>query len=191
MERRKLLLQRAQAAIVKDEPHQASVDQLALVSSTTSLGANKGETKGANKKKEAARKEEKPAASKDSQKPNKKSTDTRAPQARGEKAGGKEKQPAEEAKSSTSLNKVESVDTVNPLLDPLVHRRDEQLFLPGNATLTSLNLAGNRITEKSLPLFLASLATQGKGGGLLRLCLQRNLFPPGSQCYVKIKELIP
>lgn len=31
---------------------------------------------------------------------------------------------------------------------------------------------GNRITEKSLPLFLASLEMQGEGGGLLRLCLQ-------------------
>lgn len=31
---------------------------------------------------------------------------------------------------------------------------------------------GNRITEKSLPLFLSSLEMQGDGGGLLRLRLQ-------------------
>uniref|UniRef100_A0A672FK48 Si:ch211-81a5.5 n=1 Tax=Salarias fasciatus TaxID=181472 RepID=A0A672FK48_SALFA len=34
------------------------------------------------------------------------------------------------------------VDTVNPLLDPSLYHRDGQLFLPGNSTLTSLNLAG-------------------------------------------------
>ena len=31
---------------------------------------------------------------------------------------------------------------------------------------------GNRITEKSLPLFLKSVEMQGDEGGLLRLCLQ-------------------
>ncbi|CAI5691011.1 leucine-rich repeat-containing protein 71 [Oreochromis niloticus] len=184
VERRKLLLERAQAALVKDEPLQT------LAGSTTSLGGNKGETRGTPKKKEATRKDEKLAANKDNQKPNKKTTDTRAPQARGGKAGGKEKQHPEEDRSNTSLNEAELVDSVNPLLDPSVHHRDGQLFMPGNTTLTSLNLAGNRITEKSLPLFLVSLEMQGEGGGLLRLCLQRNIFPPGNEFYVKIKELM-
>lgn len=31
---------------------------------------------------------------------------------------------------------------------------------------------GNKITEKSLPVFLKSLKVQKEGGGLLRLCLQ-------------------
>lgn len=84
------------------------------------------------------------------------------------------------------------MDPANPLLHPSVHPRDGQVFMPGNTTLASLNLAGNRITEKSLPLFLASLEAQGEseGGGLLRLCLQRNIFPPGNEFYVKIKELM-
>lgn len=37
---------------------------------------------------------------------------------------------------------VESVEVVNPLLDQCVQHRDGQLILPGNTTLTSLNLAG-------------------------------------------------
>uniref|UniRef100_A0A671ULT3 Leucine rich repeat containing 71 n=1 Tax=Sparus aurata TaxID=8175 RepID=A0A671ULT3_SPAAU len=76
-------------------------------------------------------------------------------------------------KSNTSIiEQVEGVEIENPLLDQSVQRRDGELILPGNATLTSLNLAGNRITEKSLPLFLKSLEMQGDEGGLLRLCLQ-------------------
>ncbi|XP_036948558.1 leucine-rich repeat-containing protein 71 isoform X4 [Acanthopagrus latus] len=93
-------------------------------------------------------------------------------------------------KSNTSITEVEAVEIVNPLLDQSVQRRDGELILPGNATLTSLNLAGNRITEKSLPLFLKSVEMQGDEGGLLRLCLQRNRFPPDCEIYVKIKELM-
>nr|XP_004549098.1 leucine-rich repeat-containing protein 71 [Maylandia zebra] len=184
VERRKLLLKRVQAALVKDEPLQT------LAGSTTSLGGNKGETTGTPKKKEATRKDEKPDANKDNQKPNKKTTDTRASQARGGKAEGKEKQHAEEDTSNTCLNKAELVDPANPLLHPSVDPRDGQVFMSGNTTLVSLNLAGNRITEKSLPHFLASLQAQGKGGGLLRLCLQRNIFPPENELYVKIKEMM-
>ncbi|KAM8766490.1 leucine-rich repeat-containing protein 71 isoform 2-T2 [Acanthopagrus schlegelii] len=94
-------------------------------------------------------------------------------------------------KSNTSITEqVEAVEIVNPLLDQSVQRRDGELILPGNATLTSLNLAGNRITEKPLPLFLKSVEMQGDEGGLLRLCLQRNRFPPDCEIYVKIKELM-
>ncbi|XP_030267790.1 leucine-rich repeat-containing protein 71 isoform X5 [Sparus aurata] len=93
-------------------------------------------------------------------------------------------------KSNTSIIEVEGVEIENPLLDQSVQRRDGELILPGNATLTSLNLAGNRITEKSLPLFLKSLEMQGDEGGLLRLCLQRNRFPPDCEIYVRIKELM-
>ncbi|XP_030267789.1 leucine-rich repeat-containing protein 71 isoform X4 [Sparus aurata] len=94
-------------------------------------------------------------------------------------------------KSNTSIiEQVEGVEIENPLLDQSVQRRDGELILPGNATLTSLNLAGNRITEKSLPLFLKSLEMQGDEGGLLRLCLQRNRFPPDCEIYVRIKELM-
>ncbi|KAF3834047.1 hypothetical protein F7725_025251 [Dissostichus mawsoni] len=114
-------------------------------------------------------------------------------QSKGAKQSGKEKQlAAQEDKSNTALNEqqVECEEVENPLLDQSVQHRDGEIILPGNTTLSSLNLAGNRITEKSLPLFLKSLEKQGEGGGLLRLCLQRNRFPADCECYVKIKELM-
>ncbi|XP_036948560.1 leucine-rich repeat-containing protein 71 isoform X5 [Acanthopagrus latus] len=151
---------------VDSNPSPAS--QLPSVPSSTSLSVSKGEGRG--KKnimcKEPLKKEEKPPA-----KSNKKSNLC--------------------DKSNTSITEqVEAVEIVNPLLDQSVQRRDGELILPGNATLTSLNLAGNRITEKSLPLFLKSVEMQGDEGGLLRLCLQRNRFPPDCEIYVKIKELM-
>ncbi|XP_013868614.1 leucine-rich repeat-containing protein 71 isoform X3 [Austrofundulus limnaeus] len=91
----------------------------------------------------------------------------------------------------TSKKKSESVEAGNPLLDQSVHHKNGQLFLPGNTTLASLNLAGNRITEKSLPLFLAALETQeAEERRLLRLCLQRNLFPAECEDYMKIKDIM-
>lgn len=40
----------------------------------------------------------------------------------------------------------EAVEIVNPLLDPRVQCREDELILPGNTTLTSLNLAGQSVT---------------------------------------------
>ncbi|XP_033950612.1 leucine-rich repeat-containing protein 71 isoform X5 [Pseudochaenichthys georgianus] len=140
-------------------------DQLPLVASSLSKG----------KKKEASKKEDKAS--------NKKSSDAKVSQSKGAKQSGKEKQLA-------AQEQVECEEVENPLLDQSVQRRDGEIILPGNTTLSSLNLAGNRITEKSLPLFLKSLEKQGEGGGLLRLCLQRNRFPADCECYVKIKELM-
>ncbi|XP_030267788.1 leucine-rich repeat-containing protein 71 isoform X3 [Sparus aurata] len=168
VERRKLLLERTQSLSMRVDSNPSPASQLHSVPSSTSLSASKGEGKG--KKnimfKEPLKKEEKPAA-----KSNKKSNLC--------------------DKSNTSIiEQVEGVEIENPLLDQSVQRRDGELILPGNATLTSLNLAGNRITEKSLPLFLKSLEMQGDEGGLLRLCLQRNRFPPDCEIYVRIKELM-
>ncbi|KAJ4927793.1 hypothetical protein JOQ06_015595 [Pogonophryne albipinna] len=133
------------------------------------------------------------ASKKEDKASNKKSSDAKVSQSKGAKQSGKEKQlAAQEDKSNTALNKqqVECEEVENPLLDQSVQHRDGEIILPGNTTLSSLNLAGNRITEKSLPLFLKSLEKQGEGGGLLRLCLQRNRFPADCECYVKIKELM-
>ncbi|XP_074469194.1 leucine-rich repeat-containing protein 71 isoform X1 [Sebastes fasciatus] len=186
VERRKMLLERTQAASLDaDQP----AEQLVSVTSSSSLSIGKGESKG--KKKETSKKDEKPAANKENPKSNKKSSDIKASHSKSGKQVGKEKQQSaqEVCKSSTSLNEqVEPVEIVNPLLDQSVQYRDGELILPGNRTLTSLNLAGNRITEKSLPLFLTSLEMQGERGGLMRLCLQRNRFPAECECYVKIKE---
>ncbi|XP_071329790.1 leucine-rich repeat-containing protein 71 isoform X2 [Trachinotus anak] len=192
VERRKLLLERMQSSTQGVDSDQTPADQLPSVPSSTPVNVSKGENKGTSKKKEASKKDEKPAANKDNPKSNKKSSDGKAPQSKGGKAGGREKQltAQEQDQSSAALNEVELVEIRNPLLDDSLQCRDGQLFLPGNTTLTSLNLAGNRITEKSLPLFLKSLEMQGEGGGLLRLCLQRNRFPPECESYVRIEELI-
>uniref|UniRef100_A0A8C9YQR8 Leucine rich repeat containing 71 n=1 Tax=Sander lucioperca TaxID=283035 RepID=A0A8C9YQR8_SANLU len=188
VERRKMLLERRQSSSLGVDSDQPA-DQLPSVASSTSLSVSKGDSKG--KKKETSKKDEKPAAYKENPKSNKKSSDNKVSQSKGGKQGGKEKQlSAQEDTSSTDLNEGESLEKVNPLLDQSVQHRDGDLILPGNRTLTSLNLAGNRITEKSLPLFLTSLEMQGEGGGLLRLCLQRNRFPPECECYVKIKQLM-
>ncbi|KAM6974354.1 leucine-rich repeat-containing protein 71 [Tautogolabrus adspersus] len=189
VERRKLLLERAQSSSIAVDSDQSPADQLPSDPSSSSLSSSKG------KKKETNKKGEKPAATKENPKSNKKSTDVKVSQNKGGKLGGKEKQlPVQENNSSTSLTEQQVEETVNPLLDQSVQYRDGELILPGNTTLISLNLAGNRITEKWLPLVLKSLQMQnvgaGGGRGLLRLCLQRNNFPPHSECYVKIKELM-
>ncbi|XP_041811882.1 leucine-rich repeat-containing protein 71 [Chelmon rostratus] len=187
VERRKLLLEKTQASSLRVDSDHSLAGQLSSVPSSTSLSVSKGENKG--KKKEALKKDEKPAANKENPKSNKRSSDMKVPQSKGSKLGSKEKLSPQEDKSGTALNEeVEAVEIVNPLLDESVQHRDGELFLPGNKTLTSLNLAGNRITEKSLPLFLTPLEMQGEGGGLLRLCLQRNRFPAECEIYVKIKE---
>ncbi|XP_062265633.1 leucine-rich repeat-containing protein 71 [Platichthys flesus] len=188
VERRKLLLERSQSSSLRVNSYQTPTDPLPLVASSTSL---KEDNKGTSKKKEATKKEEKPATSKE--KSNKKSSDVKATPSKGVKPGDREEQPsAQEVQSSTALNEqqVETMEVGNPLLDEPLQHRAGQLFLPGNTTLASLNLTGNRITERSLPLFLTSVEMQGEDGGLLRLCLQRNRFPPECETYVKIKEVM-
>ncbi|XP_067468769.1 leucine-rich repeat-containing protein 71 isoform X2 [Thunnus thynnus] len=193
VERRKLLLERMQSSSLGIDADQSSADQLPSdLSVPSGTSQSKGENKSTSKKREPAKKDEKPLASKENPKSNKKSTDLKVPQSKGSKSGGKQKQIStqEQDTSSTALNELESVEIVNPLLDQSVQHRDGQIILPGNTTLTSLNLSGNRITEQSLPLFLSSLQMQAEGGGLLRLCLQRNLFPPECESYVMINELM-
>ncbi|TMS18249.1 Leucine-rich repeat-containing protein 71 [Larimichthys crocea] len=139
VERRKLLLERTQDSSLRVSSDQSSVGQLPSVPSSTSLSASKGENKA--KKKEASKKEEKPAANKENPKSNKKSPDIKVPQSKGGKQGSKEKLTAQEDKPTTALNEqVEAVEIVNPLLDRLVQYRDGELILPGNTTLSSLNL---------------------------------------------------
>ncbi|XP_034401224.1 leucine-rich repeat-containing protein 71 isoform X2 [Cyclopterus lumpus] len=165
VERRKMLLERTHSGD-SEQP----ADRLPSVARSSSL--NKG------RKRETSKKDEKPAANKE--KSHKRSSDIKT-QSKGGKHGGQEK-------LLNAQEQGESVEILNPLLDQPVQYRDGELFLPGNRTLVSLDLAGNRITTKSLPLFLTSLEMQGEGGGLLRLCLQRNRFPPDCEYFVKITE---
>ncbi|XP_068431940.1 leucine-rich repeat-containing protein 71 [Clinocottus analis] len=176
VERRKMLLERPQSV----EPEQPA-DEVHSVASCTSLC--KGENKG--KKKETSKKDEKPVVVKENPKSQKKSSDTKT-QSKTVKHGEQEKAPT----VPEVCPQEEVMEVVNPLLDQQVQYRDGELFLPGNKVLNSLNLAGNRITKKALPLFLKSLEMQGEGEGLLRLSLQRNHFPLDCEYYVKITELM-
>ncbi|XP_040045717.2 leucine-rich repeat-containing protein 71 isoform X1 [Gasterosteus aculeatus] len=170
VEKRKMLLERKQRSSVGIESDQPA-DQLSSVASSSSQSVGKGANQGKQKKEKKAPKEEKS---------NKKSSDIKVTPSKG---GNSEK-------ALNAQKPVEPVEPVEPLLDEPVHYRDGELFMSGNKALTSLNLAGNRITQRSLPLFLESLMMQGEGRRLLRLCLQRNCFPPGCECYVKIQKLM-
>ncbi|KAF7664801.1 hypothetical protein LDENG_00164810 [Lucifuga dentata] len=193
VERRKLRLEREQSSSLVVDAEDAAVDRSPSAHSSPSQNISKG-VKGIAKKKETLKKEEKSAAKKETSKTTKKYADQKAPHGKGSKLGSKEKQPSgleQEEKAGTELSEQdELVEIVNPLPDEPVQHKDGQIILAGNTTLTSLNLAGNRITEKMLPLFLSSLQMQAEGGGLLRLCLQRNRFPPDCECYVKIQEVM-
>nr|XP_015224299.1 PREDICTED: leucine-rich repeat-containing protein 71 [Lepisosteus oculatus] len=98
-------------------------------------------------------------------------------------------------KSGSAQNKVvETQEAVCPLLDTVEHR-EGCVFIPGNHTLTSLTLSGNRLTESCLPAFLSALASQGEAGstggtGLLRLSLTRNHFSPDCEPFLKIQEVM-
>nr|XP_043908035.1 leucine-rich repeat-containing protein 71 isoform X2 [Solea senegalensis] len=185
VERRKLLLERIESGSVNSlgtDSALTNADELLKTPSSTSL---KGEKKSS--KKRASRKEEK-SANKEKLKSSRKGSGVKALQNKSRKTGDKEKQQSE-VQSCASLTEVESVESGNPLLDPALQHRCGQLFLPGNRTLVSLNLAGNRITEKALPLFKTALEMQ-KEGGLLRLCLQRNCFSENCETHVKIQHLL-
>ncbi|XP_037549168.1 leucine-rich repeat-containing protein 71 [Nematolebias whitei] len=189
VERRKLLLQTISASSFKADLEQFSSSQLSSTQSM-SVSVTKADNKVISKKKEASRKDVKTIEVKE--KTSKKASDVKPTPIKGGKLGGKDQQSSrQEDKSNSSLNEAELLETANPLLDQSVHHKDGQLVLPGNTTLTSLNLAGNRITEKSLPLFLAVLEMQQEEDrSLQRLCLQRNRFPAESKCYLKIKDIM-
>ncbi|XP_066577268.1 leucine-rich repeat-containing protein 71 [Amia ocellicauda] len=145
--------------------------------------ANQGTGAGASVKKEEA-------------KATKKGSDTKVSRGRGVRSGGKEKNPPvaeQEDKSSNVLIKTaEPPEPVSPLLDTAEHR-EGRVFIPGNHALTSLNLSGNAISEVSLWAFLSCLRAQGDAvprGGLLRLSLTRNHFPPDCEAFLRIQEVM-
>ncbi|XP_071230840.1 leucine-rich repeat-containing protein 71 isoform X3 [Salvelinus alpinus] len=199
VERRRLLLRRDQSPSHAD----SKCERPLSIPSSSSLERNvsKG-AKVASKKKDTAKKDEKPAANqtggvagkKEEPKLARKASDTKLPRGKGGKSGGKEKRPSvldQEEKANATQNKsAELVETVSPLLEPGVQHTGGRVILPGNTALTSLNLAGNMLSEQSLLLFLSSVGAQTEGGGLLRLCLNRNRFPPDCDSFLKIKELM-
>lgn len=57
-------------------------------------------------------------------------------------------------------NQGEALETGNPLLVLSVHRRDGVLYMPGNTTLTSLNLAG-QVQKCSHPNIFINIYREG------------------------------
>ncbi|XP_049606922.1 leucine-rich repeat-containing protein 71 isoform X3 [Syngnathus scovelli] len=178
VQRRKLLLEKRHPSSlsVDAEPSCAaklSSEQLPSLAGNASLNSNKGENKNAAKKRESSKPDGKRAPNKEQKCPKK-----------------FEGQDMEEKNHVYDQEHKKPVEMVSPLLNECVQQRDGELILPGNTTLASLSLAGNRITERSLPHFLTSLQMQEGGKGLLRLCLQRNQFAADCEPYMKIKEVM-
>ncbi|KAF7210930.1 transcript variant X2 [Nothobranchius furzeri] len=171
VERRKLTLQRIRARPQSDS-----------VQSPVKVVSEMDHKDTSRKQKESSRKNEKTTGKKETA--NTKIADIEA------EVGNPGKQLAKEMFEHLKMQ-AESEETEHLLLDKSVYSKDGQLFLPGHKLLTSLNLSGNRITEKSLPLFLNMLEMQEeKGRSLLRLRLQRNLFPEEHPTYLKIEEIL-
>ncbi|XP_075463773.1 leucine-rich repeat-containing protein 71 isoform X2 [Ascaphus truei] len=94
---------------------------------------------------------------------------------------------------------VEATEITNPLLGKAEYR-DGKVFIRGNQVLICLNLLRNRITELGLRGFLAAVEIQLQETkpitgtkcytGLLRLCLEKNDFPPDNATFVRIQELM-
>ncbi|XP_030644431.1 leucine-rich repeat-containing protein 71 [Chanos chanos] len=200
VERRRLLMSRSACpsqATAADSKCECPLS----VPSSSSLEPNVGKgAKGSSKKKDAPKKDEKPVGGhtgggpgkREEPKPAKKASDTKVPRGRAGRSGRKDKQPLvqeSEDKNSAVQKSPEPTETVSPLLDPGVQHTGGRVIVPGNTALTALNLAGNKLTERSLPLFLSSVGSQGKGG-LLHLRLQRNCFPPDCDTFLKIQEMM-
>nr|XP_057902239.1 leucine-rich repeat-containing protein 71 isoform X2 [Doryrhamphus excisus] len=129
-------------------------DHLPSAASAASLSSGKGESKSTAKKRESSKPEGKRAPGKD------------------QKCSKKDGQDNDERGQVTDQEQKKPIEMPNLLVSDSLEHRNGDLILPGNTSLASLNLAGNRITELSLPQFLSSLQMQDGGKGLLRLCLQ-------------------
>ncbi|KAG7278194.1 hypothetical protein CRUP_002156 [Coryphaenoides rupestris] len=186
VQRRRLLMDREQSLSSESSPVESSL----AAPSSSSLNTNKAMS--SVRRKEISKKDEKPAVTKkDDSKSPKKSSGPKVHRGKAGKPGAKDKSPSvcdPEDKPSGAVNEVEPLES--PLLETSVQHRDGQVLLSGNTALASLNLSWNQISEQPLPLFLTSLRMQTEGGGLLRLCLQRNRFCPDCEDHVKIRELM-
>ncbi|XP_037120280.1 leucine-rich repeat-containing protein 71 isoform X4 [Syngnathus acus] len=184
VQRRKLLLEKRHPSSVSVDADQScaaklSSDRLPSLASNASLNSNKGENKNTAKKRESSKADGKRAPNKEPKCPKKCKDFYYSPalvlecsiyplcvllgsrvcwSIRGRRVEG---QDMEEKNHVYDQEHKKSVEMVSPLLNECVQQRDGgELILPGNTTLASLSLAGNRITERSLPHFLASLQMQ-------------------------------
>ncbi|XP_060720865.1 leucine-rich repeat-containing protein 71 isoform X2 [Tachysurus vachellii] len=143
------------------------------------------------KKKDSSKKDEKTPISqtttgkKEDPKVDKKRTsDTKMTQGRGGKSDGKDK-----LVSMKEQETEEVAETQSPLLNPAIQNIGGRVIHPGNTTLLSLNLSGNKLTQKSLQSFLSSVECQGQSG-LQYISLNRNCFPPDCEVFLKLQEMM-
>ncbi|XP_017570867.2 leucine-rich repeat-containing protein 71 isoform X1 [Pygocentrus nattereri] len=194
VERRRQLMKRDQLPSQVDIADSKCERTLSIPSSSSLEQSSKG-TKSASKKKDVPKKEEKTAALQTAATAGKKEVtkkDTKVPRGQGGKSEGKDKRlpgSEQEEKNSFVQKTGEVVEALSPLLDPGIRHIDGKVIQPGNTALVSLNLSGNKLTELSLQRFLASAVGQGEGG-LLRLSLNRNCFPPDCETFLKIQEIM-
>ncbi|XP_053540295.1 leucine-rich repeat-containing protein 71 isoform X3 [Ictalurus punctatus] len=114
----------------------------------------------------------------------KRTSDTKIPQGRGGKSDEKDKHPSVKEQETEEV-----VETQSPLLNPAIQSTGGKVIYPGNTTLLSLNLSGNKLTQQSLQMFLSSVACQGKRG-LQYISLNRNSFPPDCEVFLKLQEIM-
>ncbi|XP_026784228.3 leucine-rich repeat-containing protein 71 [Pangasianodon hypophthalmus] len=114
----------------------------------------------------------------------KRTSDTKMPQGKGGKSDGKDKHLSVKEQETEEV-----VETQSPLLNPAIQNIGGKVIYPGNTTLLSLNLSGNKLTQQSLQMFLSSVACQGKRG-LQHISLNRNSFPPDCEVFLKLQEMM-
>ncbi|XP_058261309.1 leucine-rich repeat-containing protein 71 isoform X2 [Hemibagrus wyckioides] len=142
--------------------------------------------KSATKKKDSSKKDEKLTAGKkeDLKVEKKRSLDTKIPQGRGGKSDGKDKHTSVKEQETEEVS-----ETQSPLLNPAIQSTGGKVIHPGNTTLLSLNLSGNKLTQRSLQIFLSSVESQGRRG-LQYLSLNRNCFPSDCEVFLKLQEIM-
>ncbi|GAA6089401.1 leucine-rich repeat-containing protein 71 isoform X1 [Tachysurus ichikawai] len=167
VERRRLLKRKDRLLISEVSKCESALS----IPSSSSLEYN---IKSATKKQDSSKKDEKTPISqtttgkKEDPKVDKKRTsDTKMTQGRGGKSDGKDK--------LVSVKEQESIG------GKVIH--------PGNTTLLSLNLSGNKLTQQSLQSFLSSVECQGQRG-LQYISLNRNCFSPDCEVFLKLQEMM-
>ncbi|XP_026999697.1 leucine-rich repeat-containing protein 71 isoform X2 [Tachysurus fulvidraco] len=160
VERRRLLKRkdRLSAQLISEV---SKCESAQSIPSSSSLEYN---IKSATKKKDSSKKDEKTPISQtttgkkeDPKLDKKRTSDTKMTQGRGGKSDGKDK-----LVSVKEQETEEVAETQSPLLNPAIQNIGGKVIYPGNTTLLSLNLSGNKLMQQSLQSFLSSVDCQGQ-----------------------------
>ncbi|KAF4080414.1 hypothetical protein AMELA_G00171030 [Ameiurus melas] len=189
VERRKQLKRKEQLLICEDSKSESALS----IPSSSSLEHN---IKSATKQKDGTTMDEKlptnqtttttssTGKKEDPKVAKKRTSDTKIPHGRSGKSDEKDKHPSVKEQETEEV-----VEMQSPLLNPAIQSTGGKVIYPGNTTLLSLNLSGNKLTQQSLQMFLTSVACQGKRG-LQYISLNRNSFPPDCEVFLKLQEIM-